>query len=317
MKITSVAYSILACLFWGLIFVAPLYLANFDCIDIVLGRFLAFGIGSVVVLAYYVMKHRDWKLLSYWKPASFCAIVMNLCYFSALTLGMRLSNPALITLIVGLAPILIVLFACRTGVSYSILLGPVICIFAGMVLLNIQTLQTDWQAYSAWQYIQGILCGLFALGAWTWYVIYNTRLLQKNPDLKPTGWTALIGAVTLVFTLIAALVRWWTIDPVYAQRFSLNELGLSFIASSLVLGLLCSLLAFTLWNIASSRLHSALSGQLAILETVFGLVLIDLIQRHVPTVLEMIGIVFVLGGIWRGLYNFNKSKVNPGLKTGD
>lgn len=311
MLIAPVFYSILACLFWGLIFIAPLYLAHFDCIDIVLGRFLAFGAGSIVSLTYYVMKHRDWKLLTYWKNASLCAIVMNLSYFTALTIGMRLSNPSLVTLIVGLAPILIVALTSRMkngAISYSILLGPVLCIFAGIVLLNIETLQADWQAYSKWQYVQGILYGLFALGAWTWYVIYNTQLLQKNPDIKPTAWTALIGTVTLAFTLVAVLLRFWTIDPAYVQRFSLHEQGLPFILGSLVLGLLCSLLAFTLWNIASSKLPSALSGQLAILETVFGLVLIDMFQQHVPTLLEMIGIICILGGIWRGLYSFNKNQ---------
>jgi drug/metabolite transporter (DMT)-like permease len=155
------------------------------------------------------------------------------------------------------------------------------------------------------------LCGLFALGAWSWYVIYNTQLLHKNPSINPTAWTALIGAVTLAFTLIAALIRWWTMEPAYAQQFSIHDQGLVFIAASLVLGLLCSLTAFTLWNIASSQLPSALSGQLAILETVFGLVFIDMFQRHFPTLLEMIGILFILGGIWRGLYSFNKMQRPP------
>jgi len=307
-----VVYSILACLFWGLIFVVPLYLANFDCIDIVLGRFLAFGIGSAISLAYYLIKHQDWSLLTYWKQAGLCAIVMNLCYFTTLTVGMRLSNPSLITLIVGLAPILIVGFTCKTktgSIPRSTLLGPVVFIFIGIALINIETLQAEWHNYSASQYIQGILCGLFALGAWTWYVIYNTQILQKNPNINPIRWTSLIGIATLALTLIAVLLRWWMVDPAYAHLFSLQEQGLSFLGSSLVLGLICSLTAFTLWNVASSKLPPALSGQLAILETVFGLVMINLFQRHIPTLLEIAGILCILGGLWKGLHSFNKSRI--------
>ncbi|MDE3046071.1 MAG: DMT family transporter [Verrucomicrobiota bacterium] len=307
--ITATIYSILACLFWGFIFVAPLYLAQFDCIDIVLGRFLAFGIGSLVSLSYSLFRQRDWQLLRYWKEASLCGIVMNLCYFTALTAGMRLSNPSLITLIVGLAPILIIALTCGTkkgDMPYSTLLGPGLCIFLGIALLNIETLQANWQAYSGWQYIEGILCGLFALGAWSWYVIYNTKLLQKNPTIQPTGWTSLIGVVTLIFTIIAALFRWKTIDPIYAQLFSFEQQGILFLTSSLVLGLLCSLFAFSLWNIASAKLPSALSGQLAILETVFGLVLINLFEHHIPSPIEMTGILCILGGVWRGLYRYTQ-----------
>ena len=305
--LTAVIYSILACLFWGLIFVAPLYLAHFNCVDIVLGRFLAFGAGSVISLSYFLLKQRS--LLAYWKQASLCGIVMNLGYFSALTLGMRLSNPSLITLIVGLAPILIVGLSCRKSETfYSTILGPGICIFLGILLLNLETLQTDWHSYSAGQYVVGILCGLFALFAWSWYVIYNTQFLQKNPLINPMGWTSLIGVVTLGLSLIAALIRWCTMDREYALLFSLQEEGLLFIGSSLVLGLLCSLCAFSLWNIASSRLPSALSGQLAILETVFGLILINLFEQHVPSFLEVAGILCILGGVWRGLYSFNKQR---------
>lgn len=307
---SSILYSVLACLFWGLIFVGPLYLASFDCIDIVLGRFLAFGAGSLLTLGYVMVKHQDWKLLSYWKPAILCSLIMNLGYFTALTLGMRLSNPSLITIIVGLAPIFIVGLESRTENSpmpLSTLMKPVLAIFGGIILFNIETLQSDWQTYSGWQYISGILYGFLALAAWCWYVIYNTQFLQKNPHIKPVGWTALIGAVTLIFTVIASLVRWWTADPSYLQKFSLNASGYLFIGVSLVLGLICSLLAFSLWNMASSRLPSALSGQLAILETIFGLIMISVYNQSMPTLLEFVGIALVIGGVWRGLYCYHKT----------
>lgn len=303
----SAIYSILACLFWGLIFVIPLYLADFASFDIVLGRFLVFGAGSVVSMIYFAMKGWDWKLFRLWKQASLCAIVMNLGYFTALTLGMRLSNPSLVTLIVGLAPILIAALTCKGKKLSSILLGPSLCIFAGIVLLNIESLQAELETYSLGQYCLGAVFGLLALGAWTWYVIYNTELLQKNPDVDPSRWTALIGVVTLGFAAVAALIRLTTMEPEYLQRFSLHEQGLSFFIGSLVLGLLCSLVAFTLWNIASAKLPSAMSGQLAILETVFGLVYIAMFMRHLPTLLEVAGMGAILGGVWRGLYLVSKA----------
>ena len=138
-------------------------------------------------------------------------------------------------------------------------------------------------------------------------MVFNTRFLQKNPHIKPIGWIALIGSVTLIFTIIAALFRWLTADYIYLQKFSLDASGFLFIGVSLVLGLVCSLLAFSLWNIASSRLPSALSGQLAILETIFGLVMISIYNQVMPSFLEFSGIALVLGGVWRGLYCYHKT----------
>lgn len=303
----SVIYSIIACFFWGLIFVVPLYLSSFACIDIVIGRFLAFGIGSVGAIVYFALTQWNWKLLKLWKEATLCALVMNLGYFTALTVGIRLSNASLVTLIVGLAPILIVALTGRGKNIRSILLWPSVCIFSGIVLMNVETLQADLSKYSLGEYFLGVFCGILALAGWTWYVIYNTRVLQKNPEIDPSRWTALIGVVTLVLAMVAALIRVSTVEIEYLHRLT----EISFVGGSLILGLICSLTAFTLWNIASARLPSAISGQIAILESVFGLIFIGLFQQHLPTFLEIAGMVAILGGVWRGLYNFSLSPKLP------
>lgn len=312
MFIKPIFYSILACFFWGLIFVIPLYLQHFCCIDIVLGRYLAFGIVSTVLLMYETITERNWQIFAYWKQASLCALVMNFSYYTVLTLGMRFSNPSLVALIIGMAPIVIVAVACKTAKntkSYSILLGPACCIFFGITLINITAIQDQWRNLTVEQYLQGVLYGFLALSAWTWYVIYNAHLLHKNPQINPRQWTTLIGTVTLGFTLIGILLRWMMLQESYINQFSFdNGQGLNFIAGSLILGVVCSWLAFTLWNMASAQLPPELSGQLAILETVFGLTFIYLMRNQWPDFSEIVGITSILSGVWKGLYNFSKNQ---------
>lgn len=188
-------------------------------------------------------------------------------------------------------------------VLYSVLA----CFFWGLIF--IRAIQAEWQHFTVWQYLQGILYGILALGAWSWYVIYNTYLLQRNPTINPRKWTTLIGVITLALTLFGILLRAAIVqDITYTDLFSVRNQGINFIAASLVLGILCSWTAFALWNTASSKLPSEISGQLAILETVFGLIFIYLVQHQWPTFIEMLGVAFILGGVWKGLYNFERDK---------
>jgi drug/metabolite transporter (DMT)-like permease len=240
MFIKPILYSISACFIWGLIFIVPLCLGKFHCVDIVLGRYLCFGILSFFFFAYSLYKKEKLNCLTYWKEASLCALIMNFGYYIALTLGMRSSNPSLIALIVGTAPISI--SACQLkagGLSFRTLIGPSIGIFIGIVLVNVEALQADWQHFTLGQYLQGIMYGILALAAWTWYVIYNTSFLQKHPHVNPSHWTVFIGVITLGFTLIGVLGRLPFLDEADKQLFSFTTgEGIRFILGTLALGAL-------------------------------------------------------------------------------
>ncbi|MDP1879546.1 MAG: DMT family transporter [Parachlamydiaceae bacterium] len=297
--IKPVLLSVVACFLWGIIFFAPLFLENFCCIDIVLGRYFFYGILSLSFLIFFFIKNET-DFLSYWKQALLCALVMNLGYFSALVLGIRLSDPFLITLIVGLAPMVITIVSCwkdqKEKLNFS-LVFPALSIFLGLVMMNVQIIQTKWDQLSWLEYVEGIACGLISLAAWTWYVIFNNHLLKKNPDLNPHHWTILIGVMTLFIAIMGIGIRWFWIADEEMHLFSFEVEGKLFFAISLTLGVVCSWLAFTLWNLGSAHLPAKISGQLSILETLFGLLFIYSIKLQWPTILEVAGILCILAGI--------------------
>ena len=112
-------------------------------------------------------------------------------------------------------------------------------------------------------------------------------------------------------------MRLFIVDEAYLNEFSLSYgHGFRFLFAITVLGLFSTWFAFALWNKASTQLPSSITGQLVILETIFALLFIYIIQERWPTVFETAGILCILGGVWRGLVNYHKQKKSFSLKIG-
>ncbi|MDR3623567.1 MAG: DMT family transporter [Chlamydiales bacterium] len=303
MFIKSIIYSVLACLIWGLIFLIPYLLEGINTFDIVLGRYFCYGTLSLALLLYSVVVSRQRQVFKYWKQAFLCALVMNFLYFISLVMGMRLSSPSVIALLVGISPLVIVAISGRKQQSMMRYFVPALVIVLGLNLVNIQTFLLESEALTFWEYVQGIAFGLVALVAWAWYVIFNSNFLAKNREVNPWQWTTLIGVATLCLTIVGMAVRVFTMDPDYMEELLFtSDMGIKFLVGSIILGVLCSWIAYALWNSASAKLSAALSGQIAILETVFGILFVYGFEQVFPTYLEIIGIICILLGVWRGLY---------------
>lgn len=302
--------AVLACFLWGFVFAMPVYLDSFSSLDIVLGRFMVYGVLSVVLLLFYTWIKKDRSFLKYWKEASLCAIVMNLVYFAALIYGSRFTAPSIITLIIGTGPITITVFSCLLKSDKKLLylfIFPSVVIFFGLCLISIEAIKNDVSELTFFEHVQGLLFGLISLTAWTWYVIFNSKVLRTNSEIKPVQWTALIGTITFIFALVGVAFQIMLNENAYFIQFSW-ELGKDFWIGIFVLGIFCSWAAFTLWNMAGSKLHPALSGQLSILETIFGVALIYTFQGQLPSILEISGALCMLLGVSWGLYSFTKSQ---------
>ncbi len=305
--------AILACFLWGFVFAMPVYLESFSSLDIVLGRFMVYGSLSVLLLLFSTCIKKDTSCLKYWKEATLCAIVMNLIYFVSLIYGSRFTAPSIITLIIGTGPITITVFSCLLKSDRKLLnlfVFPSVVIFFGLCLISIEAIKNDVSSSTLFEHVQGLLFGLISLTAWTWYVIFNSKVLRTNHEIKPVQWTALIGTITFMFTLVGVYFQIMFNENEYFTQFSW-ELGKDFWIGILILGIFCSWAAFTLWSMAGSRLHPALVGQLSILETIFGVALIYTFQGQLPSMLEISGAFCMLLGVSWGLYSFTKSQSQP------
>lgn len=303
--------AVIACFLWGAVFAVPLYLEEYSSIDICSGRFLFYGVFSLFILLFYIIFGKERGFLKYWKKASLCALIMNFIHFISLTLGMRFVSPALITVILGISPIVITIASCfmnRSMHSFSNFLWPSISIFIGLCFMNVETLNFSDET-SGWEYIQGIFYGFVALVTWCWYIIYNSNFLNMHKDVNGNQWTALIGLMTLCFILIVIASRYYFMGSEHFYQFSWeHEKGRYFLLAMFILGIFCSWVAFALWNNASYNIPPVLAGQISILETIFGLAFVFSIQQQLPTPMESIGIILILAGISFGLYFYTSQE---------
>jgi drug/metabolite transporter (DMT)-like permease len=76
---------------------------------------------------------------------------------------------------------------------------------------------------------------------------------------------------------------------------------ISFLIGSLLLGVVVSWGSTLFWNRASTLLPVALTGQLIVFETIFGLLYVFIVEQRWPTGYELLGGLLLLSGVWRGI----------------
>lgn len=315
--ILPILYSVSACFLWGLIFFISLWLQSFHSADVVLGRYICFGLLSFMLLFWGIEVRHQRGIFKYWKQAAMNSIVMNFVYYTSFTLAIRWANPAEVAIMIGLSPITIALADMQNNslVSLRALLGPAIYICLGILLMNMQSFSEIDSFAADMQYVMGLLLGCLSLAAWTWYVVYNTRFLQRHPHVNPKHWTLLTGVMTLTIAVFGLCIRWIIVEPDHWPQFSIwEESGQSFFIGVITLAVVCSWIAYTLWNMASAKLPPVVSGQIAILEMVFSLLFVYIYRQEWPTSLEIVGIGLILVGIWMGLTTFYGDKQLDAVK---
>lgn len=297
-------YVLISCLVWGLIFVVPLFMGDFSPIEISLGRYFFYGLISWFVIAckgFKPLRNLNWKIA---KKAIIFSLMVNIFYYVMLVLSLRYSDPAVVTLILGLTPISVAFYGNWRQPQYrlSSLIWPSVVIGIGLFLVNINAF--EWQGTdNLLIYIMGIVSAFVALGVWTWFVESNAKFLKENPDLPASDWTTLVGASTLLWViLLGGLTAFYTGPSAFADKFFVwsDELQ-SFLIGCLVLGVVCAWIGHLFWNFASSRLHMSMAGQLMIFETIFGLIYVFLVEDRLPQAWELSGMILMLLGVTASL----------------
>lgn len=297
-----------ACFVWGLIFVIPGLMTGFNPLEVALGRYFFLGILScLLMLGKGIRKWRQFPF-SIWRQACFYALIVNVFYYLSLVTGLRYSSASVIALLLGLSPITVAFYGNwrQKECSYRQLLLPSLFIGCGLICVN-------WPAFSAlsakasWGYGGGLLCGLFSLLAWNWYMVANAQFLKQTPTVSSSDWSTLIGAGTFIWVICIGLVALIIMPSDHLLKYTILEPPLfSFLLGSLVLGLVCSWLGSYLWNRGCQALPLSLAGQLTIFETIFGLVFVYCVEKSLPSTLEFAGIVAILGGVGLSMHLFRK-----------
>jgi drug/metabolite transporter (DMT)-like permease len=297
-----------ACFIWGLIFVIPGMMVGFSPIEVALGRYFFLGLISCIFMLAQGL--RKWMKFpwSLWRQACLYALVVNILYYFSLVNGLRFSNASVIALLLGLSPITVAFYGNwqQKECSYRQLLIPSLLIGCGLICVN-------WPAFSSlpveasWEYGFGLLCGVFSLIAWNWYMVANVQFFKQNPNVSSSDWSTLIGVGTFVWVVLIGFIFFTTLPSEKWMKYTFVEPSfIRYLVGSLVLGIACSWLGSYLWNSGCQVLPISLAGQLTIFETIFGLIFVYLLESQLPSLLEFIGIITILGGVGLSMHRFRK-----------
>ncbi len=302
-----------ACFVWGLIFIIPGFMSGFSPLEVALGRYFFLGIISCI----FLLGKGNWRKFSWpiWRQAILYALSVNILYYFSLVSGLRYSSASVIALIAGISPITIAFYGnwCQQEGSYRQILIPSLFIGCGLICVNWPAL-TSLSIEASWEYGFGLLCAIFSLIIWNWYIISNTQFLKQHPTISPSDWSTLIGVGTFGWVMTIGF-GFFVITPT-ADLLKYVVWGptlLAFLLGGCLLGFICSWLGSYFWNRGSQALPLSLAGQLTIFETIFGLIFVYLVEQRLPQFLEFIGIMTILSGVGLSMHLFHK----PFLKSGD
>ena len=298
-----------ACAIWGLIYLVPLMLPQYDPVLIACGRFFVYGMVCVAIAPFQwktlqKLTHRDWF------TALRLVIFGHLVYYWCLSSCVSFSGPPLAGMMMAWIPVLVAIIANARakrqgqGLAWKRLLPPLSLLLLGMIVAN----WTEFQYYvyeqetPAETFALGIIAGVAGLLLWTWYPIRNADWLLAHRDVSPQAWITAQGLMVLPVSTVSYFVAANVLLP--ADVGLLGETPLRMIWVMLMAGVACSWLAGALWNAMSQNLPPALGGQLIVFETIFSVIYAHIWRAEWPTWSMTVGMIMLLVGVVASLRAF-------------
>ena len=281
--------------FWGSTFIAPLVVPEFGSVDLTVGRYLACGLLSLVLLLWAALRgQRRWPSAQQAWSALLLSVLGYTGYYLLLVLAIQAAGAALPVLIIGTIPLWIMLLGKPQGLRWRALLPGLLLTGAGIALmLQASAHGAEGAAVrgSGSRLWLGFLLALLAAASWTAFGLLNARWLARHPEVNSTLWANWLGVAAGLGALgIAAVAGSSPAQLVAMPRFPL------FVLVCLVTGIGAAWVASVLWNMASRRLSPSLAGQLIVSETVFGLLYAFVWSGQWPLPAQWAaGALFVLG----------------------
>jgi drug/metabolite transporter (DMT)-like permease len=288
---------------WGLAFIAPAAVAPFTPVDLTVARYLVLGVMSLALLQGY----RAVDALGY------------TAYYVPTAFATTLAGPTVTTLIIGLLPLTLGLignWSDRT-IAWSKLALPLALSLIGIFVVNVEALSNLVLPADRTRFALGVGLAFIGLGVWVMYAVWNAAALRRAPvPVSAKLWTSLQGVGAAVSCLpIIAFMAYFGGSHFPQARFDTPE-TLRFMIWALVMGTAASWFANLFWTVAAKRLSVALTGQLIVSETLFGLFFAFIYARRAPTLLEGVGAAIMILGVILAVRAFNAARLSDADKEG-
>ncbi|MDQ7994776.1 MAG: DMT family transporter [Luteibacter sp.] len=280
---------------WGTVFLVPAVLNGFSPFELSIGRYVAYGLVSAVVLgvnARPLMRRLD---RSAWWGLVWLSLSGNLVYYLLLAFAVQSAGGAATSLIVGLVPVVVAVVARHDADAIPMRrLAPALALsVTGVALIAYSALSAQTTQVAPWPTrLLGLVCAVGALLSWSAYSIGNARWLTRRHDLGSHEWSLLTGLMTGALSLLLVPVALAVGTPAH----DLEQWWL-FVGMSMGVALFASVLGNAFWNRASRLLPLSLSGQMIVFETLAALLYSFLWHRRWPDALEWAAIALLVAGI--------------------
>ncbi len=295
----GVACAAIAGACWGSMLLVPALLPDFSPLAITSGRFMLYGLMSLVILL--PMLGKLWPRVTRHDMGAllYLGLTGSILYLVLMATGVQWAGMAITTLIIGMVPLSIPLMSRGQANTLPLrqLLGPMLTVCAGIALINAhELLAAEDSGRSVWRVLAGAAAALVALIVWSHYAIRNARYLQSN-RFTALEWSSLSGVAVGVLSLVLWPVALWWQDlghngnPLPPARWQ------AFWLVNLTVAILASLLGNWMWNAATRLLPISLSGQLIVFETLFALSYSFIYLQRSPSWLELAAASLMIGGV--------------------
>lgn len=277
---------------WGLVFLAPELARDFSPLLLTVGRYLAYGVISLLLIAprwgilRAAMTGREWLALGW------LALAGNTLYYIFLSSAVQMGGIAMTSLVIGFLPVAVTLIGSRAhgAVPLLRLLPSLLCCAAGAVCIGWRALAVP--AQSPLTQLTGLLCAIGALMSWTIYAVGNRHWLEKLHAVSAQDWNLLTGVVTGAQALLLIPVA-LILDHTHHETTA----WLRFAGVSIGVAVVASIFGNALWNRMSRLLPLTLVGQMILFETLFALIYGFVWEQRWPTVLEAAAFVLICVGV--------------------
>ncbi len=294
--LTGILAGLAAGALWGLVFVAPRMAVGYSSVDLMAGRFAAYGLlaAAVMLVSALAGKRGQGGLRLPTLRQALAALLMSLLGFSGyyllLVLAIRDAGTEVPTLIIGTIPIWVMLLGKPPHLRWGALLPGLLLTLAGLLLMMSAT-HNSGIADGGAHYWRGMALVTVSLVSWTAFAILNSAWLKRHPEVNATDWANWLGVAT---GLGAVLL--WGVTGSDARTLAAQPDLAAFVVLCMATGFGSAWLATILWNMASQRLSASLCGQLIVSETIFALLYSFAWDGRWPTGMQLAAcVLFTLG----------------------
>jgi len=290
-------------LLWGLTFVGPRMVAPFTAVDITVVRYALFGLFSLALMVVPRFRPVGMGAGRIATGLALGAVCFN-GYFLAVAYAVHYAGAAIPPLIVGTMPVVMAVIANRhdRDVPWGRLAVPLALILAGVLAVNLESLLAG-DGTRVPDLPLGLAFSCAALATWVWYGLANGRVMRAADAPGTLPWTGLQGlGAAAGAVLIAPLASFG--DPAGPTAAAPPAEWATFLVWAVTLGVAGSWVATVAWVVAARRLPVALTAQLIVSETVFGLIFGFLYEHRWPTPGEGAGIALQIVGVMAAIAVF-------------